>query len=148
MPTASQRLEDSAPDRPALVHAGMTDTHFVVEAGGVVTGAPEVEAQALENMLLPRHRHRIGGESGIGPRLPADCIGEAAGVDREKVDPRIDILPHRHAPPFLTGSEVSLRHPGAVVEVEAGIFALADRRHGARHDAIEIGAEGKRPFLF
>ena len=99
-------------------------------------------------MLLPRHRHRIGGESGIGPRLPADCIGEAAGVDREKVDPRIDILPHRHAPPFLARSEVALRHSGAVMEVEAGILALADRRHGARHDAIEIGAEGKRPFLF
>ena len=83
---------------------------------------------------------------GAGSLAPADRVGQAAHVDREEVDSRVDIFPDRDAPAFLAGLHLGGRHLDAVEEPAAGIFAEADRLHGRRHEAVEVRPVRRQPF--
>ena len=83
---------------------------------------------------------------GAGSLAPADRVGQAAHVDREEVDSRVDIFPDRDAPAFLAGLHLGGRHLDAVEEPAAGIFAEADRLHCRRHKAVEVRPVRRQPF--
>ena len=139
---SSQRLQNLSAERHPLEHARIADVQLLIGLIAVIAGTPEVEPQALQSMVHLGSRRQVFGERRPLMLPPADRIGEPTDRDREKIDPRVDVLPDGHAPPFPTGRDVGGGHAGTVEEFPGRVLAPPDRSHRTGNNAVEIAPVG------